>query len=65
MAQQHNPDYGTGFYQPSGTYVQPQQMTAGQQQHQQTRPQQSAQASQAQYAISHGMLPLQPSLLFI
>ncbi|MGQ0415263.1 spore coat protein GerQ, partial [Bacillus sp. HC-TM] len=27
MAQQQNPYYGTGFYQPSGTYVQPQQMT--------------------------------------
>ncbi|MEC2742371.1 spore coat protein GerQ, partial [Bacillus cereus] len=35
MAQQQNPYYGTGFYQPSGTYVQPQQMTAGQQQQQQ------------------------------
>ena len=31
MAQQQNPYYGTGFYQPSGTYVQPQQMTAKQQ----------------------------------
>lgn len=41
MAQQQNPYYGTGFYQPSGTYVQPQQMTAGQQQQQQAMQQQA------------------------
>lgn len=40
MAQQQNPYYGTGFYQPSGTYVQPQQMTARQQQQQQAMQQQ-------------------------
>ena len=43
MAQQQNPYYGTGFYQPSGTYVQPQQMT---QQQQQAMQQQTAQAAQ-------------------
>ncbi|MDD1369230.1 spore coat protein GerQ, partial [Bacillus sp. MHSD17] len=61
MAQQQNPYYGTGFYQPSGTYVQPQQMTAGQQQQQQQAMQQ--QAAQAQYAISQGMLPLEQSYI--
>lgn len=45
MAQQQNPYYGTGFYQPSGTYVQPQQMTPQQQQAMQQ------QAAQAQYAF--------------
>lgn len=49
------------FYQPSGTYVQPQQMTAGQQQQQQQAMQQ--QAAQAQYAISQGMLPLEQSYI--
>ncbi|AAP29276.1 MULTISPECIES: spore coat protein GerQ [Bacillus] len=63
MAQQQNPYYGTGFYQPSGTYVQPQQMTAGQQQQQQAMQQQAAQAAQAQYAISQGMLPLEQSYI--
>jgi len=61
MAQQQNPYYGTGFYQPSGTYVQPQQMPAGQQQQQQQAMQQ--QAAQAQYAISQGMLPLEQSYI--
>ena len=42
MAQQQNPYYGTGFYQPSGTYVQPQQMT---QQQRQAMQQQTARAS--------------------
>ena len=60
MAQQQNPYYGTGFYQPSGTYVQPQQMT---QQQQQAMQQQTAQAAQAQYAISQGMLPLEQSYI--
>ena len=55
-----NPYYGTGFYQPSGTYVQPQQMT---QQQQQAMQQQTAQAAQAQYAISQGMLPLEQSYI--
>ncbi len=41
MAQQQNPYYGTGFYQPSGTYVQPQQMTPQQQQQQQAMQQTS------------------------
>ena len=47
MAQQQNPYYGTGFYQPSGTYVQPQQMTQQQQQamQQQAMQQQAAQAA--------------------
>ncbi|PEB96482.1 MULTISPECIES: spore coat protein GerQ [Bacillus] len=66
MTQQQNPYYGTGFYQPSGTYVQPQQMTAGQQQQQQQAMQQQAmqqQAAQAQYAISQGMLPLEQSYI--
>lgn len=62
MAQQQNPYYGTGFYQPSGTYVQPQQMT---QQQQQAMQQQTAQAAQAQYAISQGMLPLEQSYIEI
>ena len=48
------------FYQPSGTYVQPQQMT---QQQQQAMQQQTAQAAQAQYAISQGMLPLEQSYI--
>ena len=47
------------FYQPSGTYVQPQQMTAGQQQQQAMQ----QQAAQAQYAISQGMLPLEQSYI--
>ena len=47
------------FYQPSGTYVQPQQMT----QQQQAMQQQTAQAAQAQYAISQGMLPLEQSYI--
>lgn len=59
MAQQQNPYYGTGFYQPSGTYVQPQQMTAGQQQQQAMQ----QQAVQAQYAVSQGMLPLEQSYI--
>ena len=45
MAQQQNPYYGTGFYQPSGTYVQPQQMT---QQQQQAMQQQAMQRTSAQ-----------------
>ncbi len=45
MAQQQNPYYGTGFYQPSGTYVQPQQMTPQQQQQQEAMQQQAAQGS--------------------
>ncbi|MBJ7996715.1 MULTISPECIES: spore coat protein GerQ [Bacillus] len=61
MAQQQNPYYGTGFYQPSGTYVQPQQMTAQQQQQQQQAMQQ--QAAQAQLAVSQGMLPLEQSYI--
>lgn len=60
MAQQQNPYYGTGFYQPSGTYVQPQQMTPQQQQQQQAMQQQAA---QAQYAVSQGMLPLEQSYI--
>ncbi|MGM1371255.1 spore coat protein GerQ [Bacillus cereus group sp. BceL291] len=67
MTQQQNPYYGTGFYQPSGTYVQPQQMTAGQQQQmtagQQQQQAMQQQAAQAQYAISQGMLPLEQSYI--
>ena len=48
------------FYQPSGTYVQPQQMT---QQQRQAMQQQTAQGAQAQYAISQGMLPLEQSYI--
>ena len=44
------------FYQPSGTYVQPQQMTQ-----QQRQAMQQQLKSQAQYAISQGMLPLEQS----
>jgi spore germination protein Q len=57
MAQQQNPYYGTGFYQPSGTYVQPQQMNPQQQQAMQQ------QAAQAQLAVSQGMLPLEQSYI--
>ena len=60
MAQQQNPYYGTGFYQPSGTYAQQQQMTPQQQQQQQAMQQQAA---QAQYAVSQGMLPLEQSYI--
>lgn len=56
MAQQQTPYNGTGFYQPSGTYVQPQQMTPQQQAMQQ-------QAAQAQYAVSQGMLPIEQSYI--
>ncbi|ABS24096.1 spore coat protein GerQ [Bacillus cytotoxicus] len=60
MAQQQNPYYGTGFYQPSGGYMQ-------QPQQQQIIPQQQQalqqQAAQAQYAISQGMLPLEQSYI--
>ncbi|HHT7237577.1 MULTISPECIES: spore coat protein GerQ [Bacillus] len=59
MAQQQNPYYGTGFYQPSGTYVQPQQMPPGQQQQQAMQ----QQAAQAQLAVSQGMLPLEQSYI--
>ncbi|CAH2463790.1 MULTISPECIES: spore coat protein GerQ [Bacillus] len=64
MAQQQNPYYGTGFYQPSGTYVQPQQMTPQQQQQQQQQQQaMQQQAAQAQLAVSQGMLPLEQSYI--
>ncbi|EJQ53886.1 spore coat protein GerQ [Bacillus cereus BAG5X1-1] len=64
MAQQQNPYYGTGFYQPSGTYVQPQQMTPQQQQQQQQQQQaMQQQATQAQLAVSQGMLPLEQSYI--
>ncbi|MDM5196390.1 spore coat protein GerQ [Bacillus hominis] len=68
MAQQQNPYYGTGFYQPSGTYVQPQQMTPGQQQQMTPGQQQQQQAmqqqvAQAQLAVSQGMLPLEQSYI--
>lgn len=56
MAQQQNPYYGGGFYQPSGGYMQPQ---PGQQQGQQMTPQ----AAQAQLAASQGMLPLEQSYI--
>ncbi|TCD30942.1 spore coat protein GerQ [Bacillus wiedmannii] len=64
MAQQQNPYYGTGFYQPSGTYAQQQQMTPQQQQQQQQQQQaMQQQAAQAQYAVSQGMLPLEQSYI--
>ncbi|MBK5427025.1 MULTISPECIES: spore coat protein GerQ [Bacillus] len=64
MTQQQNPYYGTGFYQPSGTYVQPQQMTPQQQQQQQQQQQaMQQQAAQAQLAVSQGMLPLEQSYI--
>ncbi|QWG47605.1 spore coat protein GerQ [Bacillus mycoides] len=64
MAQQQNPYYGTGFHQPSGTYVQPQQMTPQQQQQQQQQQQaMQQQAAQAQLAVSQGMLPLEQSYI--
>lgn len=63
MAQQQNPYYGTGFYQPSGTYVQPQQMTPQQQQQQQQQQAMQQQAAQAQLAVSQGMLPLEQSYI--
>ncbi|EJQ45623.1 Spore coat protein GerQ [Bacillus mycoides] len=68
MAQQQNPYYGTGFYQPSGTYVQPQQMAPGQQQQMTPGQQQQQQAmqqqvAQAQLAVSQGMLPLEQSYI--
>ena len=47
------------FYQPSGTYVQPQQMT----QQQQKRCNNNSSSAQAQYAISQGMLPLEQSYI--
>ena len=59
MAQQQNPYYGTGFYQPSGTYVQPQQMT---QQQQQAMQQQQLKLRKL-HAISQGMLPLEQSYI--
>ncbi|MED0960238.1 spore coat protein GerQ [Bacillus paramycoides] len=62
MAQQQNPYNGTGFYQPSGTYMQPQQMTPQQQQQQQQQAMQQ-QAAQAQYAVSQGMLPIEQSYI--
>ena len=48
------------FYQPSGTYVQPQQMT---QQQQSKRCNNNSSSAQAQYAISQGMLPLEQSYI--
>ncbi|YAR62678.1 spore coat protein GerQ [Bacillus cytotoxicus] len=60
MAQQQNPYYGTGFYQPSGGYMQqPQQQQIIPQQQQALR----QQVAQAQYAISQGMLPLEQSYI--
>ena len=56
MAQQQNPYYGGGFYQPSGGYMQPQ---PGQQAQQMPTPQ----AAQAQLAASQGMLPLEQSYI--
>ena len=47
------------FYQPSGTYVQPQQMT----QQQRKRCNNNSSSAQAQYAISQGMLPLEQSYI--
>ncbi|MEM5673336.1 spore coat protein GerQ [Bacillus cereus] len=60
MAQQQNPYYGTGFYQPSGTYVQPQQMTHS---NSNNSKQCNNKAAQAQYAVSQGMLPLEQSYI--
>ena len=48
------------FYQPSGTYVQPQQMTQQQQRSDATT---NSSSAQAQYAISQGMLPLEQSYI--
>ena len=48
------------FYQPSGTYVQPQQMTQQQQRSDATT---NSSGAQAQYAISQGMLPLEQSYI--
>lgn len=56
MAQQQNPYYGGGFYQPSGGYM---QLQPGQQAQQMPTPQ----AAQAQLAISQGMLPLEQSYI--
>ncbi|MFJ8528840.1 spore coat protein GerQ [Bacillus sp. NPDC094106] len=68
MAQQQNPYYGTGFYQPSGGYMQPQQQMTPQQQQamqQQAMQQQAMQqpTAQAQLAASQGMLPLEQSYI--
>ncbi|MGG2063346.1 MULTISPECIES: spore coat protein GerQ [unclassified Bacillus (in: firmicutes)] len=56
MAQQQNPYYGGGFYQPSGGYMQPQPG-------QQMPTQQTQQTAQAQLAASQGMLPLEQSYI--
>ncbi|MFD0767636.1 spore coat protein GerQ [Bacillus sp. CGMCC 1.60114] len=56
MAQQQNPYYGGGFYQPSGGYMQPQ---PGQQMPTPPTPQ----TAQAQLAASQGMLPLEQSYI--
>lgn len=57
MAQQQNPYYGGGFYQPSGGYMQPQPGQQGQQMPA------TPQAAQAQLAVSQGMLPLEQSYI--
>ncbi|MFD3446768.1 spore coat protein GerQ [Microbacteriaceae bacterium 4G12] len=59
MAQTQNPYYGTGSpYQTAGTYL-PQ----GQQQPYYGQPAPTAQAAQAQLALSQGMLPLEQSYI--
>ncbi|MGG0186311.1 spore coat protein GerQ [Bacillus rhizoplanae] len=61
MAQQQNPYYGGGFYQPSGGYMQPQPGQPGQQMQMPQTPQ--PQPTQAQIAASQGMLPLEQSYI--
>ncbi|MGF9963908.1 spore coat protein GerQ [Bacillus rhizoplanae] len=62
MAQQQNPYYGGGFYQPSGGYMQPQPGQPGQPGQQMQMPQ-TPQPTQAQVAASQGMLPLEQSYI--
>ncbi|MDM5191012.1 spore coat protein GerQ [Bacillus sp. DX4.1] len=63
MAQQQNPYYGTGFYQPAGGYIQQGQQPMTAQQQQAMQQQAMQQQAQQQAAIQQGMLPLEQSYI--